>query len=51
MPNAPYDFAAIEKKWRQIWEEAVHRAVTEIQFCHLKNSPYRRKDCCTYFYF
>ena len=30
---------------------AVHRAVTEIQFCHLKNSPCRRKDCCTYFYF
>ena len=21
MPNAPYDFAAIEKKWQQIWEE------------------------------
>ena len=21
MPNAPYDFAAIEKKWQKIWDE------------------------------
>ena len=28
MPNAPYDFAAIEKKWQEIWEEEKTFAAT-----------------------